>query len=171
MSEQKTREELLGSGFASQVEAAGDKPVLASLTTTTDLLRNLVSDALARRGLYLEGKLSPGEAQTEDITACRDLADLLQGRGPRAEAFFIQPWNSAEQLGQFLVDSYDLPCKADESVFTFCLNLLTEIYDEVDDIAKRELSIDEEGWRLDGIIERYAHAFTGIPYPSDDDEA
>lgn len=169
MSEQKTREELLGSGFATQVEAAGDKPILASLTTTTDLLRNLISDALARRGLYLEGKLPPAEAQAEDVTACRDLADLLMGRGPRAEAFFIQPWNSVEQLGQFLVDAYELECKPEEAAFTLLLGMLGEVYAEVDDIAQRNLSVDEEGWRLEGIVEMYAHAFTGIPYPTDDE--
>lgn len=166
---QKTRDDLLGSGFVSQVEAAGAKPVLASLTTTSDLLRDLISDALARRGQYLEGKMQPATAMNEDVQACRALADLLMGRGPRAEAFFIQPWNSPEQLGQFLIDAYEMECKADESVFTVLLSMLNQVYAEVDDIAKRDLDMEEEGWRLDGIVEMYAHAFTGIPYPTEDD--
>jgi hypothetical protein len=162
-------DDLIGSGFVSQVGDAGSKPILASLQTASDLLRNLVADALARRGMYLEGKMEPAEAQQEDVAACLDLAELLMGRGPRSVAFFVQPWNSPEQLGQFLIDSYDLECKDDEAVFSLLVSMLSAVYQEVDSMALNKQDAEEEGWRLDGIIEAHAHALTGIPYPTEDE--
>jgi hypothetical protein len=169
MSESENREDQLGSGFASQAEAAGDKPILASLNVTSDLLRFFVSAALTRREQYLKGELEAASAQEADVKEARALADLFMGKGPRATEHFIQPWNSAEQLGQWLIETYDMKCEPTESVFTVLLGMITEVYGTMDDISARGLVFEEEGWRLDGIIEAYAHAFSGIPYPSDEE--
>lgn len=163
------RADKLGSGFASQVEAAGDKPILASLNVTSDLLRVFIATALSRRESYLQGNLDAATAQAFDLQDARDLADLFMARGQRAQEYFIQPWNSAEQLGQWLIDTYAMQCTQEESVFTVVLGILTEVYNTMDDIAQRSLNVVDEGWRLDGIIESYAHALTGIPYPADED--
>lgn len=169
MSESENRTDKLGSGFASQVKAVGDKPILASLNVTSDLLRVFIATALSRRESYLQGNLDAATAQASDLQEARDLADLFMARGQRAQEYFIQPWNSAEQLGQWLIDTYAMQCEPAEAVFTVVLGILTEVYGTIDDIANRGLDIAAEGWRLDGIIEAYAHALTGIPYPADDD--
>jgi hypothetical protein len=169
MSESENRADKLGSGFASQVEAAGDKPILASLNVTSDLLRVFIANALSRRESYLQGNLDASTAQAGDVQDARELAAVFMGRGQRAQEYFIQPWNSAEQLGQWLIDTYGMQCTQEESVFTVILGILTEVYNTMDDIALRSLNVADEGWRLDGIIESYAHALTGIPYPADED--
>lgn len=159
------RDDRLGSGFASQVSAVAGKPILASLNVTTDLLRKFSSDALGRRGDFMAGKIDGPTAQARDIEQARALADLFIGRGPMASDYFVQPWNSAEQLGQWLVDTYKMQSTPDESVFVHLVMLINGIFREMDFITDNDLDMDDQIWRLDGLIEIYAHAFTGIPYP------
>lgn len=154
-----------GLGVEWQVDKAEGRPILSSLNVTTDLLRKLVSNALDRRRDFLEGKIEGSVAQARNISESRDLAELFMGRGPMAADYFVQPWNSADQLGRSLVEAYEMECQPDESVFTALIELIVAVYKELDYIKRNKLDIEEHGWRFDGLIEMFAHALTGIPYP------
>ena len=164
----KDRDDLLGSGFASQVQAAAGKPLLASLTTVTDLLRTFLADCIARRGDYFEQKITGPEAQGKDVAEARALADLLNGKGPRTADFFVQPWNSPEQMGNSLKETYGLQCTDEEAVFTILMSMLHEAYQTVDAITQNEQSVEENGWMIDGIVDMYAYAILGLPWEDED---
>ncbi len=169
MTEPKTRDDGLGSGFVSQVDRAGDKPILASLSVTSGLITDLVGECIDRRALYLSGDVDPEVAMKGDIDDCRALAELLMGRGPRAADYFVQPWNSPEQLGKYLVDVYNTQCNPEDSVFTHLIVMLTNIYEEMDFITDNNLDMEDQLFRIEGLIEIYAYGFTGLPYPYDED--
>jgi len=159
----------LQSGFASQLEQVGKRPILASLTVVSELLREAIGDAVDRRGDYLEGKIAAEAAMTKDVESMRSLADLLNGKGPRAADYFIQPWNSPEQMGAYLKEAYDLACSEEEAAFTTVMRALNEAYGEMDAIIAMEGDPEQEAWRIEGIIELYAHALTGVPYPGEEE--
>ena len=163
------REDSLGSGFASQVGKSDGKPILASLDVASELLRKLASDALDRRGDFVDGKIDSVAAQAGDVSDARALSDLFMGKGLMASDYFVQPWNSANQLGEALVESYKMECDPEDAVFTVLISMLSAIYGEIDFIERNKMDIEEQGWRLDGLIEMYAHALAGIPYPSEEE--
>jgi len=162
------RSDKLGSGIPSQLAEAAGRPILASLTTVSDLLRTFVAAAIDRRALYLDQKMSGAEAQGKDVEEARALADLLNGKGPRTADFFVQQWNSPEQMGNSLKETYGLECTDEEAVFTILISMINEVYGTVDFLNEQERDVEENGWMIDGIIEMYAYAILGLPW--DDDE-
>jgi 8-oxo-dGTP pyrophosphatase MutT (NUDIX family) len=152
----------------SQLGHMGKHPNLASLTVVSELLRKTIGAAVDRRGDYLDGKLPAEAAISKDVESMRSLADLLNGKGPRAADYFIQPWNSPEQMGAYLKEAYDLECSEEEAAFTIVMSALNEAYGEMDAIIAMEGDPEHEAWRIEGIIELYAHALTGEPYPDEE---
>lgn len=152
----------------SQLGHVGKHPILASLTVVSELLRETIGAAVDRRGDYLDGKLPAEAAMSKDVESMRSLADLLNGKGPRAADYFIQPWNSPEQMGAYLKEAYDLECSEEQAAFTIVMSALNEAYCEMDAIIAMEGDPEHEAWRIEGIIELYAYALTGEPYPDEE---
>ena len=163
------RSEELGSGFGSQLEKVGGKPILASVPVVSELLRNALGTAIDRRGDYLEGKVSAADAMSKDVEEMRSLGELLNGKGARAADYFVQPWNSPEQMGAFLKEAYDLECSEEDAAFVLLMSALNEAYEEMNLISEQGDDPEQEAWRIEGIIELYAHAFTGVPYPQEEE--
>lgn len=151
----------------SQLEQVGGKPILASVPVVSELLRNVLGTAIDRRGDYLEGKVPAADAMSKDVEEMRSLADLLNGKGPRAADYFVQPWNSPEQMGAYLKEAYDLECSEEEAAFVLLMSALNEAYEEMNLISEQGDDPEQEAWRIEGIIELYAHALTGVPYPEE----
>lgn len=157
------------SDVASHLEQAGTHPTLTSLKVVTELLQDAIGDAVDRRGDYLEGKITAEAAMSKDLESMRSLAELLNGKGTRAADYFIQPWNSPEQMGAYLKEAYDLECSEEEAAFMIVMSALNEAYGEMDAIIAMEGDPEQEAWRIEGIIELYAHALTGVPYPGEEE--
>lgn len=159
----------LGSGFASQVKDAAGKPILASVDTVSELLRALLTKCIDRRGDYLEGKPEAADAMQKDSEEARSLGDLLNGMGPRASDYFLQPWNSPDQMGRYLIDTYALDCQPDEAAYCVLMALIGETYSTVDYIADNGGNVEDDGWQIDGLIETYTHALLGLEDPNADE--
>lgn len=166
---EEDRLDKLGSGFASQLLAADGKPLLASLTTVTDLLRAFVSTAVDRRADYLAGKPEAANAMEADSTDAKALGDLLNGAGPKATDFFVQPWNSPDQMGRFLVDTYAMACAPEDAAYCVLLGMLGEAYAEVDFATENGNTPEDAGDAINGVIETYAHALLGMEDPNDEE--
>lgn len=144
-------------------------PALSSLDTMQEVLRSFIATAVARRGDFLDKKITGTEAMQKDIEEARVLADLLNGKGPRAAEFFVQPWNSPEQMGAALKEMYGLDCTDEEAAFTMVMSMLNEVYGTVDYLLSNDKSVEENGWMIDGIVEMYAYAVLGLPWEQDEE--
>jgi hypothetical protein len=71
-------------------------------------------------------------------------------------------------MGAYLKEAYDLECSEEEAAFTIVMSALNEAYGEMDAIIAMEGDPEHEAWRIEGIIELYAHALTGQPYPDEE---
>lgn len=163
----KDRLEKLGSGLPSQLEAAGSRPLLTSVDTVSELLRSALGRCIERRGNYLAQRVPASDAMQGDIQDMRDLAALLYGWGDRADAFFVQPWNSAAQMGRYLKDTYSLSCDESEAVFTILMSAVNEVYSTIDALEQSGQPIEENAWQIDGIVEMYTYAILGLPWDDD----
>jgi len=145
------------------------KPILSDLEVVSGLLRKYFSEAVARYLDYQSGNIMAQDAMGPDVTEARALADLLNGEGPLAESYFLQPWNSPEQMGAVLKEAYSLTGGPEESAFVVVMGGLNEVYGAVRYAIEKEYDLADRLWEIDGIIEMYACALTGTPYDNGDD--
>lgn len=143
-------------------------PSLTSIETVQGLLHSFVSTAVARRGDYLAQKITATEAMQKDINEAHDLADLLNGKGPRVAEFSVEPWNSPEHMGATLKANYNLECTDEEATFTIVMSMLNEVYSTIDYLSANQQPVEENGWMVDGIVEMYAYAVLGLPWEQDE---
>lgn len=163
------RSDSLGSGVVSQLVEAGRRPILSSLDTVQELMYSFVAGAVDRRGEFMDHKITATEAMQKDIDEAHALADLLNGKGPRAAEFFVQPWNSPEQMGAALKETYSLECTDEEAAFTIVMSMLNEVYSTIDYLSANQQPVEENGWMIDGIVEMYAYAVLGLPWEQDEE--
>jgi hypothetical protein len=148
---------------------SAEKPNLSDLTVVSDLLRKFYSDATTRYLDYQFGEIPSQEAMGPDITEARALAELLNGKGALAKDYFVQSWNSPEQMGAVLKQAYDLTGPPEDSAFIVVMGGLNEVYGAVRYAIEKEYPLADRLWEIDGIIEMYACALTGTPYDNDED--
>lgn len=160
------RQDALGSGIASQAQRALDKPLLTSVDVVSELIRAAYAKAIARRGDYFAGNAPDAAAQ--DVADMRALGELLEGKGDASSEYTVQPWNSVEQMGEYLKEAYGLQ-SADEAAFTVLLSYLGETYKAIDDAESRKL--DDFQWMIDGVIEMATFAVLGLPWETDEEAA
>ena len=109
-----------------------DRPQLSAADTVDQLVRAMLVRCVVRRASVLEGDTDARRAQDADAEELRELADLLQGKGDAAARYFVQPWNSPDQMGRWIKAAYKLDCPQEEAVFVFLLNVLCQAYEMVD---------------------------------------
>ncbi|ANB73767.1 hypothetical protein AYM40_16430 [Paraburkholderia phytofirmans OLGA172] len=145
-------------------ECATERPLLTSVDVVSELIRQAYAKCVARRGEYFAGNAPDAAAQ--DVTDMRALGELLEGKGDAASEYAVQPWNSVEQMGEYLKEAYDLQ-SADDAAFTVLLTCLGNVYRTIDDAEKRKLT--DYGWMIDGEIEMATFAVLGLPWETDDE--
>ncbi len=153
----------LGFGVTSQLIEAGSRPILTSVETVSELLRGLSASCLERRSQYLDGKVDGSQAALKDSEEAHALGALLNGIGPRAADYFIQPWNSPEQMGRYLVEAYSLECADDEAAYCVIMSFIGEIYATLDHLIELD-AVEEQREQFTSIIETYTIALLGLPY-------
>jgi hypothetical protein len=145
-------------GLESQLQLVLDKPSLASVNVVSGLIREAFGKAIARRGDYFAGKVP--DAATLDIADMRGLASLLQGHG--AESYALQPWNSEQQMGQYIKDAYGMQCGAAEAVFTLLLSVLVCAYTAIDESVQRNSDAAAD---VNVLTDQATFAVLGLPWP------
>lgn len=147
-------------GFVQQVEKL-DESGLDALTDPSiveALLRAEFSQHIQDVADYKSLKISAESAFSKQVAQARALAQLFTGTGPRAKDYFLQPWNSPEQIGGYIKRTQKLdPTVTGEDavmmVFLHCFDELNVIID----------AGEKQFWEVDAIIEQAMGMLMGTP--------
>lgn len=145
------------SGVATQIERTLDKPALTSVAVVSRLLRDAFGNAIIRRGDYFAGKAP--DAAALDVKDMDALARLLQGAG--AHKYVVQPWNSEDQMGEYVKRTYNMQCPRDDAVFMLLISVLGAIYSKIDEAHARG---EDPSREIDVLIEQTTAVLLGIPW-------
>lgn len=154
------RDQLFGSALADNA--------LNSITSVEAVVRSFATRVTQVRAEYNADKITDVQAKAQVDALAQEYADAFMGK---SKDYTPTPWNSVEQLGQYLAGVIEGDSTAETAARDFMLYIAAQLLQVM--VEHEEERIDDEvaQFRLDTLIEDAVYALLGLPnmeMPEDD---